>query len=131
MGTKRMEKKSDPEQEPAKPFTEKRKHKRWMLSSYFDTYETKMNSSLGYLADVSFGGMMLISKYPVQTNIVLPLRIELNNEVDKSGSMQVITRTVRCDEDKDYKYFKIGLKLIDLSSSNLAIIKRLIEKYAI
>jgi hypothetical protein len=126
-----MEKKTSPESDHSERYTEKRKHKRWMLSSYFDTYETKMNSSLGYLADISFGGMMLISKYPVQTNIVLPLRIELNNEMDKTGSMQVITRTVRCDEDKDYKYFNIGLKLIDLSSANLAIIKRLIEKYAI
>ena len=111
--------------------SERRRHKRWNLNSYFDTYETKLNSSLGYLADISFGGMMLISKYPVQTNIVLPLRIELNKEVDKKGNMQVITRTVRCDEDKDYKYFNIGLKLIDLSSMNLTTIKRLIEKYAI
>ncbi|MCG8338609.1 MAG: PilZ domain-containing protein [Proteobacteria bacterium] len=126
-----MENNTDTNNESEKKSRERRKHKRWILSSYFDTYETKMNSSLGYLADISFGGMMLISKYPVQTNIVLPLRIELNKEVDKNAKMQVITRTVRCDEDKDYKYFNIGLKLIDLSSSNLAIIKRLIEKYAI
>ena len=126
-----MTNKTDTNSESEKKGRERRKHKRWILSSYFDTYETKMNSSLGYLADISFGGMMLISKYPVQTNIVLPLRIELNKEVDKNSKMQVITRTVRCDEDKDYKYFNIGLKLIDLSSSNLAIIKRLIEKYAI
>ena len=127
-----MVKKTDTAEEKVKQTgKERRQHKRWILSSYFDTYETKMNSSLGYLADISFGGMMLISKYPVQTNIVLRLRIELNKEVDKTGKMQVITRTVRCDEDKDYKFFRIGLKLVDLSSTNLAVIKRLIEKYAI
>lgn len=114
-----------------KKVRERRKYKRWLLSSYFDAYEMKMNSTLGYLADISYGGMMLISKYPVETNIVLPLRIDLDAEVDKSGQMQVVTQSVRCDEDKDYNYFNIGLKLIDLSSANLAIIKRLIEKYAI
>lgn len=110
---------------------ERRKYKRWLLSSYFDTFEMNMNSSLGYLADISYGGMMLISKYPVQINIVLPVRVDLNKEVDRSGAMQVVTRTVRCDEDRDFNYFNIGLKLVDLSSANLAIIKRLIEKYAI
>lgn len=110
---------------------ERRKYKRWLLSSYFDTYEMNSNSSLGYLADVSYGGIMLVSKYPVQTNIVLPLRIELNKEVDKGGQMQVVTRSVRCNEDRDFKYYNIGLKLIDLSSANLSIIKRLIEKYSI
>lgn len=110
---------------------ERRKYKRWLLSSYFDAYEMNMNSSLGYLADISYGGMMLISKYPVQTNIVLPIRIELNKEVNKNGQMQVVTRTVRCEEDSDFNYFNIGLKLIDLSSSNLAVIKNLIEKYSI
>ena len=110
---------------------ERRKYKRWLLSSYFDTYEMNMNSSLGYMADISYGGMMLISKYPVQTNIVLPLRIELNEEVEKACQMKVITRSVRCNEDKDFSYFNIGLKLVDLSSSNLSIIKRVIEKYAI
>lgn len=90
-----------------------------------------MNSSLGYLADISYGGLMLISKYPIQTNIVLPLRVELNSQVDRSGQMKVVTRSVRCEEDKDYSYFNIGLKLVDLSSSNLAIIQRLIDEYAI
>lgn len=119
------------EKRSGKTGKERRKYKRWILSTYFDAYETKLNASMGYLADISFGGMLLISKYPVQTNIVLPLRIELSEEVDQSGSMQVMSRTVRCDEDTNFKYFNIGLKLVDLTSSNLAIIKRLIEKYAI
>ncbi len=114
-----------------KSMSERRKYKRWLLSSYFDTYEMNMNSSLGYLADISYGGMMLISKYPVQTNIVLPLRIELSQELETKGQMKVVTRSVRCNEDQDFNYFNIGLKLVDLSSSNLAIIKRLIEQYAI
>lgn len=127
-----MEKKKEiKENKQEKKGKERRKYKRWILSTYFDAYETKMNSSLGYLADISFGGMLLISKYPVQTNIVLPLRIELNKDIDKGAKMQVITRAVRCDEDTNFKYFNIGLKLVDLTSSNLAIIKRLIEKYSI
>ncbi len=110
---------------------ERRKYKRWLLSSYFDAYEMNSNSSLGYLADVSYGGLMLVSKYPVETNLILPLRIELNKEVDRGGQMQIVTRSVRCNEEKDFNYFNIGLKLIDLSSANLSIIKRLIEKYSI
>ncbi len=109
---------------------ERRKYKRWLLSSYFDTYEANTNSAMGYLADVSYGGVMLISKYPVQTSIVLPLRIELNSQLDNNGQMKIVTRSVRCQKAKDFDYYNIGLKLIDLSSSNLAIIKRVIEMYS-
>ncbi len=111
--------------------TERRQHKRWLLSSYFDAYEMKMNSCVGYLAEVSYGGMMLISKFPVQTNIVMPLRIEFNNSVEEVNQMKVVTNPVRCYKDQDFSYYSVGLKLVDLSSSNLTIIKHLIDKYAI
>ncbi len=103
-----------------------------MLSSYFDTYEISKDSTLGYLADISYGGMMLISKHPVQTNIVLPLRIDVGEQVDKKeGQMRVVTRSVRCEKDMELNYFNVGLKLIDVSSDNLSMIKKLIDKYSI
>lgn len=113
------------------PIKDQRKYKRWFLSSYLDVYEMNMNASVGYMADVSYGGMMLISKYPVQTNIVMPLRVELDSDLTQSGHMKVVTRSVRCDKDKDLDYYNIGLKLVDLTSGNLNIIKRIIEMYAI
>ncbi len=125
-----------PEETPIAPekeqsMTERRQHKRWLLSSYFDAYEMKMNSCVGYLAEVSYGGMMLISKFPVQTNIVMPLRIELNASVKEANQMKVVTKPVRCMKDRDFSYYSVGLKLVDLSSSNLTIIQHLIDKYAI
>ncbi len=117
--------------EKVKNMTERRQYKRWLLSSYFDAYEMKMNACVGYLAEVSYGGMMLISKFPVQTNIVMPLRIELNNVVEDTSQMKVVTKPVRCYKDQDYSYYSVGLKLVDLSSNNLTIIKHLIDKYAI
>ncbi len=117
--------------EKVESMTERRQHKRWLLSSYFDAYEMKMNSCVGYLAEVSYGGMMLISKFPVQTNIVMPLRIEFNNSVKEANQMKVVTKPVRCYKDQDFSYYSVGLKLVDLSSSNLTIIKHLIDKYAI
>jgi hypothetical protein len=91
----------------------------------------RLNSSIGHLADISYGGMMLISKQPVETNIVFPIKIDLDKEVSKTSELKVMSRSVRCRKDTDFDYFDIGLKLLDLSSGNLKIIKQLIESYSI
>ena len=109
---------------------ERRKHKRWLLSSYIGVFEKESDLSIGKLSDISRGGFMMNAKHPVKVNIVMPLRIGLKDENSGKGQMKVVTRTVRCGKDKDENY-NIGLKLIDLSSDNLTVINQLIEMYAI
>jgi hypothetical protein len=110
---------------------ERRLSKRWILSSYFDTYRDGHDSSASYLADISTGGMMLISKHPVQTNIRMPLRIEVNDSIAPDGELKVVTQVVRCLKDKDYEYYHTGCKLVDLSNATLEVIEQMIDMYAI
>ncbi|MCP4752390.1 MAG: hypothetical protein GY866_15965 [Proteobacteria bacterium] len=110
---------------------ERRKHERWMLSSYFDIYDSNLDSAVGYLAEVSYGGFMMISDQPIQTNIVLPLKVDLIEEVDRSQELKVVTRSVRCTRDEDMDCYNTGLKLIDTSSGDLKIIRYMIETHAI
>ncbi len=110
---------------------ERRKNKRWILNSYFDASGEDNDNSLSYLADISTSGMMLISKHPIQTNIVMPLKIKVNDEISSNGELKVITQIVRCEKDRDFEYYNTGCKLVDLSSSNLEIIEQMIALYAI
>ncbi len=110
---------------------ERRKEKRWFLSKYFETSRENRQNSPGYIVDISIGGMMLMGKFPVQTNIVMPLKINLDKEVSMDGEVKVMTQVVRCGKDKDSEYYSTGCKLIDMSSSGREIIERIIELYGI
>jgi PilZ domain len=110
---------------------ERRKNKRWLLNTYFDAYRENREASPSYLADISKDGLLLISRHPVQTNIVVPLRISLNKEVTPDGELRVSSRVVRCNKDRDFNYYNTGCKLVDLSSSSVETIERIIEMYRI
>jgi c-di-GMP-binding flagellar brake protein YcgR len=110
---------------------ERRIGKRWILNSYFDVYREDHDSSPSYLADISTGGMLLISKHPVQANMMMPLRIALNDEIASDGELKITTQVVRCRKDENFEYYNTGCKLIDLSNSKLEIIEQMIEMYAL
>lgn len=113
-----------------KLMSERRKSKRWLLSAYFETFADDGDNSLGYLAEVSRDGMMVLNKEPIQTNIVMPLRISLQEEAGNSQDMKVVGKVVRCQKDKDMDYYDTGFKLIEISEENQEMIERLIQFYA-
>ncbi len=110
---------------------ERRKDKRWFLSTYLEAYREGRTDSPGYLADISLGGLLLMGRYPVQTNIVMPLKIKLEKEVSVNEEIRVVTQVVRCGKQENDSYYKTGCKLIDLSNSSREIIERMIELYSI
>jgi len=109
---------------------DRRQYKRWLLSCYFDVFPEGSEQIIGHLADISYGGLQLISRYPIQTHILMPLSIRLNTEINGSRHMRVVSNMVRCNRDTDQEFYRTGCKLIDLSSGNLKMIEKLIALYA-
>lgn len=110
--------------------TERRKHKRWLLSTFFDTYNDETDTSVGYLAEISHGGVMLINEQPIQTNIVMPLKITFEDRSDEDNQMQVVSKVVRCEKNRNLDYYNTGCKLVDLSTDDKKVIERIIKMYA-
>ncbi|MFH2129698.1 MAG: PilZ domain-containing protein [bacterium] len=110
---------------------ERRKNKRWVLNTTFNAYRENHDGTASHLADISTDGMMLISKHPVQTSIIMPLRVEVTDEVSPDGELRVTTQIVRCSKDKNIDDYHTGCKLIDLSNSSLEMIQRMIDLYHI
>ncbi len=109
--------------------SERRKFKRWALKSELAAVDTESGSTIGYLSDVSLGGMMLVSKDLLQTNIVMPLTVKLADDSGESEPLKVVTKIVRCREDENKNSFKTGLKLIDVSTHDLKMIEQLISDH--
>lgn len=110
---------------------ERRKDKRWLLNRYLEPYREDQNLSPGYLADISLGGMLLIGRFPIQTNIVMPLKIKLDKEISVNEELRVVTQVVRCGKEATEGVYSTGCKLVDLSNSGREIIERLIELYSV
>ena len=110
---------------------DRRKHKRWLLNANFEAYTDKRDKTLGYMAEISYGGMMLVAKEPIQTNIIMPLRVSLENAKVDKREIKVVTQVVRCHKDEDLELFKTGFRLIDLSTETRDIIDQLIQVNAV
>ena len=106
---------------------DRREHIRWLLDTNFETYNDEKDRLLGYMADLSIGGIRLVNKEPIQTNIIMPIRISLKKEIESSKEMRVMTRVVRCQKDLESESYDIGFRLIDLSTENRDIISQLVK----
>jgi len=111
--------------------SEKRKHERQLLLSYFDTFESEKESTLGYLANISQGGLMLISKTPIETDISVPIRINIPEDIDKTKELKLIAKSVRCIKDTDFDYFNIGFQVESLSENEGNKFEKLIAIYSL
>ncbi|MCP4753697.1 MAG: PilZ domain-containing protein [Proteobacteria bacterium] len=108
---------------------EKRKHKRTLLASYLDTYEMDSHNVIGYLADISHGGMMLISKNPIQVNKAMSLHVNLPDESNNNKELKLVARSIRCIKDSDFNYFNTGFEIKDLSSRDIETIDHLVARH--
>lgn len=110
---------------------ERRKEKRWLLSKYFEATQESQDNSAGYIVDISTGGLLLMGKFPVQTNIVMPLKINLDRDVSADGELRVMTQVVHCGKEKDFQSYSTGCKLIDMTNNSRETIERIIDLYGI
>jgi hypothetical protein len=109
--------------------TEKRRFKRSILVSYFDTVDEEDNEMIGYLADISQGGMLLISKEPIATDRSMSLVIDIPEEIHASGTLRMTVRSIRCMKDPDFSYFNTGFVMEQTTPDGRLIIDKLIETF--
>jgi len=105
---------------------EKRKHKRAILISYLDIYDTGSNLEVGYVVDISNGGMQLISKDAIPVEQTFSYTIEIPNEVHESGIFSVNASSIRSTQDEFLDYYNTGFSFEDLNPEQAAIVDNII-----
>lgn len=102
--------------------SDKRKHKRAILMSYLDIYDTGSETGLGYVVDISQGGMLLISKDEISVDHSFNYTIEIPNEIREAGFFKVTATSIRCVRDDFLDYYNTGFRFENLSEENLKIV---------
>ena len=108
---------------------EYRKHKRETLVSCFEVFEANQQFFIGYLAEISNGGMMLMTDNSYEVQHSAQISILLPEDVEDGGKIEVVAKSVRCDNDPDLSLFNIGFQFEDISSENLEKVAKLTEAY--
>ena len=107
--------------------SDRRKHNRRHLIYYLRILDN-MDNLMGYLIDLSEGGIMMLneSPYPIgdrfDFKIKLPKELELGEWVSFKGEVKWT------QEDINNDFYDIGIQILDFTDQKRAIFEKLVEQ---
>jgi hypothetical protein len=109
---------------------ERRKQARKSLMAYSQVYDMLEGTLLGYLADLTPSGAMVIGENPVQVGRRINLKFELPELPDISpGTLTLPAVVVWCQPDVSPDFLNIGLEFGPVSPEQARVIQAIIEAY--
>ena len=109
---------------------ERRKQPRKDLMSYSQVFDVNGGALLGYLADITLLGAMIISDHEMKEDRRMILQIELPELENFSDiSMSIPARVAWCHQDLSPDYFNVGIEFEQLTDKQKKIITAVIENY--
>ena len=110
---------------------EERRHlPRKYLIVYSRVFERTLGRLLGYLADLSLEGAMIISEEKLTLDTLMSLRFDLPdaNAFD-SNSFNLPARVARCDPDISPGFYNIGFEFQEVKEEQKAVIRKMMDIY--
>ncbi len=109
---------------------ERRNLPRKYLIVYSRVFERTMGKLLGYLADLSVEGAMIISEDKMDVDRLMSLRFDLpDTNAFERNSLNLNARIARCDSDISPGFFNIGFEFQEVSEEQKAIILKMMDMY--
>jgi c-di-GMP-binding flagellar brake protein YcgR len=109
--------------------SEKRVHQRSFLVSYLNASDTETNKDIGYVVDISKGGMMVISKKPITMDMNMSLAINVPEEITETKTFNVTAKSIRSIKDGDMDYYSTGFIFDELRSDDLQVLDNIIAAF--
>ena len=109
---------------------ERRKLERKYLAIYSRVFNRTSGSVLGYLADLSQRGAMVISDDPMPENANISLRFDLPDPpLFSTDHLNMEARIAWCRPDIDPAFYNIGFEFISVNEKESLIIEEMVEAY--
>ncbi len=110
---------------------ERRKQSRRQLRFFTRVIDSHSGRFLGYLANLTLDGAMMISHKPLNTDAILHFQIDLPENYSNNEQLSLSARAVWSQPDADPDFYRVGLQLLDLSQDETELLGRLLEEYGI
>ncbi len=118
----------DPENIPKK---EKRRRDRKQLYFYLKVTQKDSNELLGYIADISTEGIMLLSKDRIDVDRIFSMKIEPYEELNMQSGLEFKAKSIWCEKDANPDYMVTGFEFISLDNTAMTKVNHLIKEYGL
>jgi c-di-GMP-binding flagellar brake protein YcgR len=109
---------------------DRRRLLRKYLLIYSRVFERTVGKLLGYLADLSQEGAMIIAEDPLTVGAVLTLRFDLPDpKIFHMHNLNISARVARCNPDLSPEFYDIGLEFLDVTPEQKIVIEKMMELY--
>lgn len=82
---------------------------------------------LGYLLDISEGGILMMSENEIPEGKQLKLKLKLPKEINEGDSVQFVAVVKRITKDLNENFFDIGFQILEKDKKYSEIIHKLVE----
>ncbi len=117
-----------PPKTASKTMEEKRKYTRIFLLYHLRVFNNYTNELIGFLADITPRGMMLIGGIPYKTRIIFNVRMILPKQMYKKNEIVFEAKSIWCKKYLKTRYWGIGFILRNVLPEYLDIINSLSQK---
>ncbi len=109
----------------------RRKEDRKKLMAFTLVYNADQGKILGYLADLTLQGGMVVGEHALAEDERLTLAIDFPGKLEGISARRMIlpARVRRCLPDQGSRNFKIGFEFVEVSPQNLEMIQALLSRY--
>jgi hypothetical protein len=118
-----------PMSEKVQGVIEKRTLKRWHLIFYLRVFDEDTTKLLGYIADISTCGMMLISDQPILLQRDYNLWVDVPQEDGPRVRVSLKARSLWSKKDVNPDFYDTGFCLINATSEQLHRIQLIIDDF--
>ena len=107
-----------------------RKDERKKLIAFTPVYDSRQNTLLGYLGDLTIQGAMLVGEKSMEINRQLTVAIDFPETPELPATRMIIpARVAWCRQEKNSRYFNTGFEFQEISQQNKRIIEAILERY--
>ena len=109
---------------------ERRRLPRKYLIIYSRVFERNMGKLLGYLADLSLEGAMIITEDAMVEGTALALRFDLPDpKVFDASTLNLTARVARCNPDISPAFYNVGLEFLNVTENDKRVLEKMMDVY--
>ena len=108
---------------------ERRTRKRVYMMFYSRIRDRHTGDLIGHLVDLTPDGALVVSETPAEVGTVLPLQMELPEDISEKQYLKFDGQIAWCRKDVDPSFYDMGFQLLDILPEDMALIKKFIESY--
>ncbi|MFC1852694.1 PilZ domain-containing protein [candidate division CSSED10-310 bacterium] len=108
--------------------TDKRKFKRRHLIYYLQVKDIQTDNFIGYVVDLSYSGLMIMSQNPIEVNKTFQLQVMIpNGQEEKPNYLDFEAKSVRSINTSNPHFYDTGFELLNVKMEDFKQIYEVIE----